>query len=412
MNFILYRNIANDKILNAFWNSYGGERSDAIYKMIEISHRFGLAGNVFKNYLAYLVAMAENPFSVANERNTVDKDCSLYKLFCSDVAELFTFAQKAPLATNFVAFGDSLVNFVPKKNVPFNFESKARMFANFAKEFGEAKSPLELEGAITRFYLTYGCGKFALANAFRYNINKRTLESAYPIQDVQLSDIIGYESQKLKIIKNTEDFIAGKASNNVLLYGAGGTGKSTTIKAILNRYAFDGLRIIEVYKQHFPYLDDILDEVKNRNYRFILFLDDLSFENFETEYKYLKAFIEGGITAKPENVLIYATSNRRHLMKETWNDRTDKEEDMHISETMQEKLSLVDRFGLAIRFVSPEQEEYLNIAHQTAIKLGAKPEDVETEEFEKEAVQWELRHGGFSGRCAAQFATSFVNKEK
>ena len=412
MNLILYRNIANDKVLNAFWNSYGGERSDAIYKMIEISHRFGLAGNVFKNYLAYLVATAENVFSVANERNTVDETCSLYKLFQSDVAELFAFAQKTPLATSFVDFGDSLVNFIPKKNVPFNFESKAHVFADFAKEFSSAETPIELEGAIARFYLTYGCGKFALANAFRYNISKKTLEAAFPVQEVQLSDIIGYESQKLQIIKNTEDFIAGRPANNVLLYGAGGTGKSTTVKAILNRYAYEGLRVIEVYKQHFPYLDDILDEVKNRNYRFILFLDDLSFENFETEYKYLKAFIEGGITARPENVLIYATSNRRHLVKETWNDRTDKEEDMHISETMQEKLSLVDRFGLAIRFVSPEQEEYLDIARQTAVKLGAKSEEVETVEFEREAVQWELRHGGFSGRCAVQFATNFVNKEK
>ena len=411
MNFILYRNIASDKAIDAFCNGTKAEQFEALGQILQVSQRFSLRGDIFKNYLAYLVVTSENPFSLACERNKAEANSSLYKAFQKDTEEIIALAAKLSALSKSLGVSDIAENFSPQENAPFNFE-RCACLADFASSFASAKTPAELQEVITKFYLSNGCGKFALASAFRYNVTARTLEPALPLQTVQLSDLVGYESQKERVVKNTEDFLAARPSNNVLLYGAGGTGKSTTIKALLNKYSALGLRVIEVYKQHFPYLDDILDEVKERNYRFILFLDDLSFENFETEYKYLKAFIEGGITAKPENVLIYATSNRRHLMKETWNDRTDKEEDMHISETMQEKLSLVDRFGLAIRYASPEQEEYLEIARQTALKLGAKKEDVETVEFEKEAVQWELRHGGFSGRCASQFAASFVNRRK
>ena len=222
-----------------------------------------------------------------------------------------------------------------------------------------------------------------------------------PTSDVVLDDLIGYELQKEKLIANTEAFVNGRAANNVLLYGDAGTGKSTSIKAILNQYYDRGLRMIEVYKHEFRYLQRILAEVKNRNYRFIIYMDDLSFEEFEIEYKYLKAVIEGGLETKPENVLIYATSNRRHLIRETWSDRADRDDELHRSDTMQEKLSLVARFGISIGYMKPSHKEYLHIVQELAKR---DPQiTLSEQELALKANQWELRSGGATGRTAPQF---------
>ena len=160
--------------------------------------------------------------------------------------------------------------------------------------------------------------------------------------------------------------------------------------------------MIEIYKHEFKYLSQIINEIKNRNYRFIIYMDDLSFEEFEIEYKYLKAVIEGGLETKPENILIYATSNRRHLIRETWSDRSDiSNDELHRSETMQEKLSLASRFGVTIGYFRPMKEEYLNIVTELAKKH---PEITMTcEELRAEASKWEINHGGMSGRTAQQF---------
>ena len=247
----------------------------------------------------------------------------------------------------------------------------------------------------------------ASAGSRGYRSGKRAVEEEdflIPItatSDVVLDDLIGYEIQKERLIANTEAFVSGRAANNVLLYGDAGTGKSTSIKAILNQYYDRGLRMIEVYKHEFRYLQRILAEVKNRNYRFIIYMDDLSFEDFEIEYKYLKAVIEGGLETKPENVLIYATSNRRHLIKETWKDRADRDDELHRSDTMQEKLSLVARFGISIGYMKPSHKEYLNIVSELARRY---PQITLTEEeLLQKANQWELRSGGASGRTAQQF---------
>ena len=219
-----------------------------------------------------------------------------------------------------------------------------------------------------------------------------------------LDDLIGYEEQKKKLIANTEAFVEGRKANNVLLFGDAGTGKSTSIKAILNQYYSRGLRMIEIYKHQFQDLNSVISQIKNRNYKFIIYMDDLSFEEFEIEYKYLKAVIEGGLETKPENVLIYATSNRRHLIRETWSDRSDMSQDeLHRSDTMQEKLSLVARFGVTIGYYKPSQKEYFNIVTTLARKY---PEITLTDdELRLEANKWELSHGGISGRTAEQFIT-------
>ena len=219
-------------------------------------------------------------------------------------------------------------------------------------------------------------------------------------EKVVLSDLVGYEIQKQKLIANTEAFVKGKKANNVLLYGDSGTGNTRSRVAILNEYYKDGLRMIEVYKHQFKDISNIIAQIKNRNYKFIIYMDDLSFEEFEIEYKYLKAVIEGGLETKPDNVLIYATSNRRHLIRETWGDRKQSADDVHGRDSMQEKLSLATRFGESIYYGAPDQKEYIDIAKTLAKRSGIAMDE---KEIETQAVRWEMMHGGLSGRTAKQF---------
>ncbi len=193
--------------------------------------------------------------------------------------------------------------------------------------------------------------------------------------------------------------MGGRKANNCLLFGDSGTGKSTCIKAILNQYYDRGLRLIEIYKHQLQDLSSIIEQVKNRNYRFIIYMDDLSFEEFEIEYKYLKAVIEGGMEVRPDNVLIYATSNRRHLIRETWSDRSDMSRDeLHHSDTMQ-----AARFGVTINFSSPSKKEFEEIV----LGLAAEHPDIRltNEELLMKANAWSVRNGGYSGRVAEQFIT-------
>ncbi|MCD7885648.1 MAG: ATP-binding protein [Lachnospiraceae bacterium] len=265
-----------------------------------------------------------------------------------------------------------------------------------------------------RFYQEYGVGKFGLHKAFRVQHDESGVQ-ILPITNiahVKLDDLVGYEIQKKKLIDNTEAFIQGKKANNCLLFGDAGTGKSSSIKGILNQYYDRGLRMIEIYKHQFQDLNEVIAQIKNRNYRFIIYMDDLSFEEFEIEYKYLKAVIEGGLERRPENVLIYATSNRRHLIREQFADNMEGDigrpaelhathgGDLHVSDTVQEKLSLSSRFGVTIYFGSPDKKQFQNIVRTLAARYGiTMPE----EELLLEANKWELSHGGLSGRTATQF---------
>lgn len=267
---------------------------------------------------------------------------------------------------------------------------------------------------VTDFYKAYGVGMFGLNKAFRIKGRDDGQVEFKPINNmdkVMLDDLIGYEIQKQKLTENTENFVQGRKANNVLLFGDSGTGKSTSIKAIVNQYYDQGLRMIEIYKHQFKDLSNVIASIKNRNYKFIIYMDDLSFEEFEIEYKFLKAVIEGGVETKPENILIYATSNRRHLIKETWNDRDDMESanGLHRSDTMEEKLSLVNRFGCQICYSKPSQKEYFNIVVNLAKKSGV---TMSEEQLCAEANKWELSHGGISGRTAQQFVNYVLGMQK
>ena len=297
-------------------------------------------------------------------------------------------------------------------------------------ELARATSAEAFLSYLSFFYRDFGVGRFGLNKAFRIehlsggsggggmtmpdgsigggHLTNAAIVPIPNVRRVQFDDLVGYETAKKKLIDNTEAFVSGRAANNCLLYGEAGTGKSSSIKALLDLFYARGLRIIEITRYDFRDLHGILEEIKNRNYRFILYMDDLSFEEDETEYKFLKAVIEGGLEKKPENVLLYATSNRRHLIRENYRDKEDRYQDMHSSDTVQEKLSLSARFGLQIYFGSPDKRQYEEIVRQLAARNGLQMPE---EELLLQANAWELSHGGFSGRTAQQFIDDLAGKD-
>lgn len=379
-----------------------------INRLLDIATCYGFDKNLWHNYLAFILAMSENPFTLVSEKTGANEgtvnvfaksDFLIFKkLFDYDFSKI-----ENELGIN--CFSVILDYKAVVKSGHISNKSVSSKVQELSESIENATDEGQIYNIVTDFYKKYGVGKFGLNKAFRVSYDRDTGEVLAPITstgDMVLDDIIGYEAQKKKLVENTEAFLNGKAANNVLLFGDAGTGKSTSIKAILNMYYSQGLRMIEVFKHEFKDLSHIIAEIKNRNYRFIIYMDDLSFEEFEIEYKYLKAVIEGGLEAKPENVLIYATSNRRHLIRETWSDRSDMSQDeLHRSDTMQEKLSLAARFGVSIGFYKPSQQEFFNIVKGLAAKH---PEiNLSYEQLCAEANKWELSHGGISGRTAQQF---------
>lgn len=378
-----------------------------IKRLLDLATDYGFNDNLWHNYLTFILITNENSFSLTSEK--VGANDGSVNHFAINDFEIF----KGLFDYNFYEIEKELS--IDCFTTISNYKAivkKERMYnRNVSEKVQELSKRLEkcedgkgFFAVVTGFYADYGVGMFGLNKAFRI-INKGDVE-IFPINnadDSRLNDLVGYELQKEKLIDNTEAFVSGKPANNVLLFGDSGTGKSTCIKAIINEYYEQGLRMIEIYKHQFQDLSTVISMIKNRNYRFIIYMDDLSFEEFEIEYKFLKAVIEGGVETKPDNVLIYATSNRRHLIKETWNDRNDMENanGMHRSDTMQEKLSLVNRFGVTISFSKPSQKEYFNIVAELAKREPSIT--LSEEELCAEANKWELSHGGISGRTAQQF---------
>lgn len=426
---VLYRDLGEDSILmklsGIFEDFDRGNCSNAelvsriydqIKRLLDLATDYGFDTNLWHNYLAFLLITNENSFSMTSEKVGANQGTVNYfakndfKIF----KKLFDFDfSKIEEALDIDCF--STVNHyqaIGKKERMYN-KNVSEKVQEISRAIENAKDEEDIFKIVTDFYKAYGVGMFGLNKAFRIVHPANGSLEFVPINNtehVRLDDLIGYEIQKQKIVENTEAFVAGRKANNALLFGDSGTGKSTTIKAIINEYYDRGLRMIEIYKHQFQDLSQVISQIKNRNYRFIIYMDDLSFEEFETEYKYLKAVIEGGLEIKPDNVLIYATSNRRHLIRETWTDRTDLENDngMHRSDTMQEKLSLVNRFGVTINYSKPSQKEYFQIVIGLARKNGITLSD---DELCREANKWELAHGGISGRTAQQFINYLAGKE-
>ena len=379
-----------------------------VKNLLTVATDYAFDKNLWHNYLTFLLITNENPFSLVCEKmgaqdgtvnNFVTHDFEMFKkLFDYD----FFWMEKELSIDCFTQL--THYKAIRKKELMYN-KNVSEKVRNLSEQLETAESGADFFKYVTEFYKDFGVGMFGLNKAFRIAENGDGSVRFLPINNmdaVMLDDLIGYELQKKKLVENTQAFCDGKAANNVLLFGDSGTGKSTSIKAIVNQFYPQGLRMIEIYKHQFKDLSTIIAQIKNRNYKFIIYMDDLSFEEFEIEYKFLKAVIEGGVETKPDNILIYATSNRRHLIKENWSDRDDVESQngMHRSDTMEEKLSLVNRFGVTINYSKPSQKEYFNIVVELAHRAGLTMSDGE---LRAEANKWELSHGGISGRTAQQF---------
>lgn len=404
-HLIIYRHLTKnadvEKCLSFIEDESLLNEEDFIATMLTLAERYDLHGHLFQSLLTYLLAHHENSFTLSLERKQPISE-ALKEVIMNDLQMLyqmyhFDFSKLNPL------YKDLFIDFPHSK--PIINQEIYDLLTKLQIMLSKSTSVAEFYEILYNHYRQYGVGKYGLNKAFRYLDNE-----IIPIEHIgnnTLEQLIGYESQKERLKANTEAFLNGRKANNVLLYGDSGTGKSSSIKALLNEYYKDGLRMVEVYKHQFIALPQIINELQNRQYRFIIFMDDLSFEEFEVEYKYLKAVIEGGLEKKPENILIYATSNRRHLIKETWNDRNHDQE-INNNDAKQEKLSLVSRFGVQIMYIHPDKQHYLDIIDGLA---SAYHLDMDEDELHDKALQWEIRNGGFSGRTAKQFIHMLLGKK-
>lgn len=388
---------------------------ECVNELLEISTSHGFSGNLWHTYLTFLLANDENAYSTSCEivgkvdgsiNRIAEHDFRVFKeLFDYDFSPMIEELDAGCLAI--------LFQYEPTKENGKVFNTRIRdRICDLSNALGQTADVAEFQDKLTEFYREFGVGKLGLHKAFRIEHPEGQEMEIVPITNiahVHLDQLVGYENAKKKLIDNTEAFVQGRRANNCLLFGDAGTGKSSSIKAILNQYYDQGLRMIEVYKHQFQDLNEVIAQIKNRNYKFIIYMDDLSFEEFEIEYKYLKAVIEGGLEKKPDNILIYATSNRRHLVRETFKDKADRDEELHTNDTVQEKLSLVARFGVTIYFGSPDKKEFQAIVKELAKSSGI---DLPEDELFLEANKWELNHGGRSGRTAQQFIDYLLGQKK
>lgn len=420
MEFVIYRNMKYKDLLNqitallamepAMRQEAMPESYECASQLADMAVTYGLEGNLWHCFLTLSLVLDENPYSISCEIKDAAQG-TVHDLAKHDfrlIRQLFHYDIRAlDHIGGLKATGiwTALADYHAGDANGRVFDKKIRdQIITLAVSLAQAVDVEAFDSTITEFYHRLGVGKLGLNKAFRIREadEKVNIDPIINVELTTLDDIIGYRSQKQKLVENTAAFIEGKAANNVLLYGDSGTGKSSSIKAILNEYYDQGLRMIEVYKHQFCCLSGLLEEIKDRSYKFIIYMDDLSFEEFELEYKYLKAIIEGGLGRKPLNVLIYATSNRRHLIREKFSDKQEHDDELHTRDTVQEKLSLVARFGVTIYYGAPDKCEFQEIVRELAIRHQIHmPED----ELLLEANRWELHHGGLSGRTANQFIT-------
>lgn len=350
--------------------------------MIAKAEELGFSGDIRQKYLIYLLTHESNLVSETIERNGGVIGESLKNFFVEDIKILMPiFNSKFKIA-----------NYKPSKPVE-------------RPEINIIDSPVSFAENLINHYKHYGYGDIAAFKAFRW---AKDLVGIKHFEKIRLSDLIGYAHQKEQLTGNTNAFVEGKPANNVLLVGARGTGKSSSVKALANEYFDRGLRLLQITKPQLKNLPEIMETLRNyASKKFIIFLDDLSFEETDPEYKYLKSAIEGGVEARPDNVLIYATSNRRHLIRETWRDRVDGQDELYRDDSVNETISLSDRFGLIIYYYAPSQADYLEIIRHMLKKKGIELDD---EQLRIEGLRWEMNHSGRNGRTAQQFVTHYLGQ--
>lgn len=368
-------------------------RAEAAAQAIAQAEALGLCGNVAALYLTHCLLAGNNLAAAASEKTKGAIGPSLRAALSADLETLRPwFSLRLGALTGFSA----LDAYEPT-------QPEADRLPRVCQTLRAAQTGAEAAALLLAQYQTYGCGDLARFRAFRWQ--NSALRGIRNFDHIELADLIGYERQKQTLVENTEAFLEDRPANNVLLVGARGTGKSSSVKALANRYFARGLRLLEIAKPQLAQLPQILETLRQYGgKKFILFLDDLSFEPFETEYKHLKSAIEGGVEARPANVLLYATSNRRHLIKETWQDREGADE-LHRADSVNETISLSDRFGLTLHYIAPDQVHYLSIIDALLKKSGV---ELSPEELRIAGLRWENTHSGRSGRAAKQFVDHYL----
>ncbi len=400
-NLVVYRGLLADPVIGKLLAAANGVGEGSamppaiVADLIALAEQNGLAGDVLADHILYLLVVDENIFSITAEKQRGRVGDSLIAACAHDLGIIRRLHKKAAALA-----GGLLAGYRP------TVASDLLAFNALKVAWAAAATAQDAAVMLARHYAAYGCGSMANHVAFRWD-GANGLVGITHYDKTTFDDIIGYERQKSALKDNTEAFLAGRPANNALLIGPRGTGKSSTVKALINAYAARGLRLVEVPKGDLLSLQAVTDLLGSRGNRYIVFLDDLSFEDSDGDFKHLKTVIDGSLQTRPANVLIYATSNRRHLVKETWQDRQGGDDELHRFDSLNEKIALSDRFGLTITFPSPDQQEYLTIVHKLAqkhkIALGE-------EQINREALQWEFSHSGRSGRVARQFIQHLLGK--
>jgi len=364
--------------------------------LLEAAERLGLQGNVLRQYFLYLFSEGRTVAADVMER-VGTAGTGLTRALAFDMELIFPYLQRQPSDFFDVEFLDEYE--------PAAVTNDA-CIRSLEKAFQGADTPEKATAVLLDYYAAFGRGKLARFMAFRLSDDGHLIGiENFPHLD--WNDLIGYDAQKEKLMANTAAFVSGKEANNVLLTGSRGTGKSTAVKALVSRYHEQGLRLVQLQRDQLQGLQPLMETLGAiGSKRFILFLDDLSFDENEASYKYLKSAMDGGVTPQPKNVVIYATSNRRHLLKETWHDRNDEWEEVYRDDNTNEAISLSDRFGLILHYAAPTQDEYLEIISHELKKAGI---DLAPEKLRIEGLRWEMEHSGRNGRIARQFVKWYLN---
>ena len=373
-------------------------QSEVAALLIQQAEKLGISGNLLPAYIVHLLAEGGNVAA-----RTIEAVGSYGKGLLDSLGDdMILLLPYLKVKTTVVIGRDNpfLNNYHPAKKEQNLFET------NLLQRLVEMKTITSAARHLLRHYEKWGSGMMARYTAFRVGAGGNLIGIAdFPV--FNWDDLLGYEDQKYKLLTNTQNFMEGRPANNVLLTGARGTGKSTGVKALAAMFAADGLRLIQIGRDQLELVAPVLEKLNEiRSKKFILFFDDLSFDEGESGYKYLKSAIDGSVTAQPDNVLIYATSNRRHLLKETWSDRNDAlEAEVYRQDSANESISLSDRFGLILHYSTPSQEEYLQIIDHELRKAGV---HLSKEELRLEGVRWEMEHSGRNGRIANQFVKWYL----
>ncbi len=401
-NLVLYHHIENMPLIKMLVNA---DTLPALFyqALCDTAQNNALSGNIIEQLIVDKILQTDNCFSrLAAAYSWQDLPNSLKEAALAEIMALQNLS-KLPLP-DLGKWPDIARNFnnglnYNKKNTCYS-QAKQNLLRLFKQ--GEAEQFLS---ELAAYHYRFGYGIIGQAAFFSWDNCFKPIINA---DLVDKDDLFAYPRQKEQVFANTQGFLAGAPAANLLLYGEKGCGKSSLVKAVANYYQDHGLKLVLVPRQLWMDLAEIMEQLALYRQKFIMFLDDFSFADHENEYKQIKSIIEGSVAAKPDNVLLYATTNRRHLIAESWQDRHDKQDDMYLADTTAEKLALADRFGLMITFMPPDQNQYLEMVFGLAAKQGI---EIDKEQLAAQAIRWERWHNSRSGRTARQFIDDLALKQ-